>query len=71
MAQTLRPDLRRETQAQWPTFPERREKNGFLVLVKITTKYYIHLEILTFPAILVNQGRILANFLACHTIDDQ
>ena len=32
--------------------------------------YDIQLEILTFPAILVNQDRILANFLDCHTIDD-
>lgn len=37
------------------------EKNGFLVLVKITTSI-IQLEILIFPAILVNQYRILATF---------
>ena len=37
------------------------EKNGFLVLVKITTSI-IQLEILIFLAILVNQYRILATF---------
>ena len=60
---TERPSLERETQALWPTFPAREggEKNGFLVLVKITTSI-IQLEILIFPAILVNQYRILATF---------